>query len=414
MKTRFCRLSPVVSVARLVTLAAAFVAFAFPASAGVLDDAKFKLDLRGDANANNALDQGEIGNAFDFSATSPSYAVYGEKGVAKPYTCENYPSQTVMRVALPLAVGKTNEQTCIYFPQEPANKYCGITIPKAAVTGDKITMYVRFRPDGLTTTPNGVFLNGFNGYAASGLGFYLNDLCQIGILTPGTMSACNVKLTQGEWYDVFVVATNSADGASTGINIYACKNGASSFSKATLTRTGTYAMSIGSGRALTFGSFESNTPSNPRAFKGAIAEAAIWDRTLSEDEMREVMAGPAPLGGEWQIGAANGSADEFDDADPAAVYDVQSIRREGADRAALLPGQSRCDRRNERRPHRRRVPRHRAAGGRADLLPSLPMGRGGTGREGSVSVLPAPERKRRQRKQRIRRGHHAGKPERQR
>ncbi|MBR3086093.1 MAG: hypothetical protein IKH04_06785, partial [Kiritimatiellae bacterium] len=293
----------------------------------VFDDAKFKLDLRGDANANNALDKYEIGNAIDFSAASPSYAFYGERGTAKSesYTCDYYPSQTVMRVALPLAIGKTNEQTCIYFPQEPANKYCGITIPKAAVTGDNITMYIRFRADGLTSSPNGVMLNGFNGYGASGLSIYLDGEYKIGILTPGAMSSSSVKLTRGEWYDVFVTATNSTDGTSTGIDIFACKNGASTFSTATITRTGAKAMAIVAGQALTFGSYETNTPSNPRAFKGAIAEAAIWDRKLTENEMREVMAGPAQCGGEWQIGAVNGSADEFDDADPAAVYDVQSM-----------------------------------------------------------------------------------------
>ena len=122
---------------RVAALVAAFASFAGAASGGVFDNAKFRLDLRGDANGNNTLDRDEIGNAFDFSAASPSYAFYGEKGIAKPYTCENYPSQVVMRVAMPLAVGKTNEQTCIYFPQEPANKYCGITIPKAAVAGNR-------------------------------------------------------------------------------------------------------------------------------------------------------------------------------------------------------------------------------------------------------------------------------------
>ena len=310
---------------RVAALVAAFASFAGAASGGVFDNAKFRLDLRGDANGNNTLDRDEIGNAFDFSAASPSYAFYGEKGIAKPYTCENYPSQVVMRVAMPLAVGKTNEQTCIYFPQEPANKYCGITIPKAAVAGNSITMYTRFRPDGLTTSPNGVMLNGFNGYLASGLSIYLDESYRIGILTPGTMGVCSVTLTQGEWHDVFVVATNSTDGTSTEIRVYACKNGASSFSKATLTRTGAQVMAINAAHALTFGSYESNTTANPRAFKGAMAEAAIWDRALSENEMREVMAGPAALGGEWQIGAANGSADEFDDASPAAVYDVQSM-----------------------------------------------------------------------------------------
>ena len=298
---------------------------AWAARASVFDDAKFKLDIRGDANSNNYIDVGEVGNALDFSAASPSYAFYGEKGVAKPYTCDFYPSQTVMRVALPLAAGDSKDQTCIYFPQEPANKYCGLTIKNAAVTGSKITMYVRFRPDGLTTSPNGVMLNGFNGYTTAGLGIYLDKEYKVGILTPSKMDSSTIKLAEGEWYDAFVVATNSTDGTSTGIDIFVCKNGGSTFSTASMTRTGNNAMVIGAGRAITFGSYESNTTGNPRAFKGAIAEAAIWNRALSKAEMTEVMTGSAPCGGEWQIGAVNGSADEFNDTTPATVYNVQTM-----------------------------------------------------------------------------------------
>ena len=283
----------------------------------------FLLDLRGDVNDNGTLDPGEIGNALDFSAASPSFAFYGEKGVAKPYACDFYPSQTVMRVALPLAAGRTNEQTCVYFPQEPAEKYCGITIPRAAVTGDSITMYVRVRPDGVTSTLNGVMLNGFNGWNAAGLGIYFNENYQIGILTPGTQGSSGVTLAQGEWHDVFVTATNSADGASTGIEVLACRNGAATYSRATMTRTGAGAMAIAAGNALTFGSYESDTPASPRAFRGAIAGAAIWDRALTDDEKRQVMAGSS--GAKWFVGVPNGSADEFGDDDPAAVYEPETM-----------------------------------------------------------------------------------------
>lgn len=310
---------------RICAVSALMLSCAWAARASVFDDAKFKLDIRGDADGNNYIDAGEVGNALDFSAASPSYAFYGEKGVAKPYTCDFYPSQTVMRVALPLAAGDSKDQTCIYFPQEPANKYCGLTIQKAAVTGSKITMYVRFRPDGLTTSPNGVMLNGFNGWGSAGLGLYLDGEYKVGILTPNKSGSSTIKLDKGEWYDAFVVATNSTDGTSTGIDIFVCKNGGSTFSTASVTRTGNEAMVIGAGRAITFGSYESNTPSNPRAFKGAIAEAAIWNRALSKAEMTEVMTGSAPCGGDWQIGAVNSSADEFNDATPADVYDVQSM-----------------------------------------------------------------------------------------
>ena len=71
MKTQFCRLSPVVSVARAAALVAAFAVFTASAFAGVFDDAKFKLDLRGgDPNGNDFVDSGEVVNAINPAQTA--------------------------------------------------------------------------------------------------------------------------------------------------------------------------------------------------------------------------------------------------------------------------------------------------------------------------------------------------------
>ena len=58
-----------------------------------MDDAKFKLDLRGDPNANAYIDAGEVGNAFDFSAASPVSAVYGGGNGKSNISAAQYASQ---------------------------------------------------------------------------------------------------------------------------------------------------------------------------------------------------------------------------------------------------------------------------------------------------------------------------------
>ena len=57
-------------------------------------------------------------------------------------------------------------------------------------------------------------------------------------------------------------------------------------------------------------------------FRGKIDEIKIWNRALSEKEVRVLLAGNAPL---WSIGTENGSAAEFSDADPAAVFDPETM-----------------------------------------------------------------------------------------
>ena len=54
---------------------------------GVLDDAKFKLDLRGGENGYKK--PGDIGNALDFSSTSPCVGYMGDFAGAKTYTSSN-------------------------------------------------------------------------------------------------------------------------------------------------------------------------------------------------------------------------------------------------------------------------------------------------------------------------------------
>lgn len=321
----------------------------------VLDDAAFKLDLRGDANANEFLDQGEIGNAYDFSAASPTYFFYGgageSNGATVGYSTNKYgrlPQQLEMPVTNPFYPYTTNTQTCLYFYQDMYTNESdvvyiarsGVTMAGAAVTGDVITIYARFRWDGATTTPNTLVSNGFTAWTTAGLLLYLDDNGKICALTDKQMIASGLSVTKGEWADVFMTASNVVvnGAAKADVTFSMCKTpGYATAGKEfwppsiSTAQISINPMNIPSGRPLSLGCYFGNntagyatwTASNPRAFKGAIADVMIWRRALTKDEMCEVMAGRH--GAKWMVGAANGSADEFGDAAPADVFEPEKM-----------------------------------------------------------------------------------------
>jgi hypothetical protein len=321
----------------------------------VLEDAAFKLDLRGDANANGFLDQGEIGNAYDFSATSPTYFFYGGNGTSNGatvgYSTDKYgrlPQQLDMRVTNPFYPYTTNTQTCLYFYQDRYTNASdvvyiarsGVTMAGAAVTGDVITIYARFRWDGATCSPNTLVSNGFTAWTTAGLLLYLDDNGQIGGLTDASMKGCGLSATKGEWTDVFMTASNivvnGANKADVTFNV--CKtpahaNDATEFKPPVIStaKMQLSPMNIPSGRPLSLGCYFGNntagyatwSSSNPRAFIGALADVMIWRRALTKDEMCEVMAGQH--GAKWMVGAKNGSSNEFGDAAPENVFEPEKM-----------------------------------------------------------------------------------------
>lgn len=349
--------------------AAALAALALgPASAsgGVFDDAKFKLDIRGDANDNAFIDAGEVGNALDFSAASPLSLTYGVHTANYSLTAEEYANggyDTYGKLPCVELLSVTNAWYSTVSPAQPCLRFyqdsrtingvtkwalCGVRVRNAAVPPGNdgyATIYARFRWDGSTASPNLLVGNGWNtAYnSINGQSIYLDGEGKIGVVVTNSMrstvSACP-KLATGQWHDVFVTTHNETiNNKLTAVSdIYVCTNRPGAKVKpliihGVLTNAIGRAMLWGAGNtAVTLGSYLNRSKwtqmvgnDTPRAFRGAIADVMIWDRALTDEEILAVVAGPAPCGGEWQIGAANGSADEFDDADPAAVYDVQSM-----------------------------------------------------------------------------------------
>ena len=337
-------------------LAALASCLVLSASAGVMDDAKFKLDLRGDPNGNAYIDAGEVGSALDFSAASPLSAVYGGGNGQSSISASQYASQgTAKYGTLPYVStvstvnpydGSSASRPCLVLPQSKKTENGttswaenGVMFSRGAVpcgSDGGLTIYARFKWDGTTTGPNLLVGNGWDGTwgnSDNGISVTLNGSGVVGVLHAGSNpGSSSVTVSTGVWYDLFVVnrsvTINGAAKTVSDVYLYKANAGASP----TLT-TGSITnapMAFGSTKTkLTLGCYLLNSKgwgnsTNPRAFKGTIADVMIWDREVTAAEMAEVMRGSA-LGGAWQIGALNGSADEFTDADPAAVFEPQSM-----------------------------------------------------------------------------------------
>lgn len=323
------------------------------ASAGVFDDAKFKLDLRGgDPNGNAFVDSGEVFNALNSAQTAVLGGGQGASTIAAAnYASNGYDKYGELPYVADISVvnpanGSTYTQKGLVLPQSSKAvsggtqwSENGIVFTQGAVQPGAdgcVTIYARYKWEGNTSSPNHLVGNGWDGVYGNtdnGVSVYLDGEGKIGILKHGNMGSSAAKSTKNVWHDVFVTTHNETiNGTEQGVSdIYLYKANTSgtptlstsSYTNSTMVfATAKTRVSIGSYLTASSGWA---TKTNPRAFKGQIADVMIWDRALTEAEMAEVMAGTGSLGGEWQIGAANGSADEFSDTDPAAIYDVQSM-----------------------------------------------------------------------------------------
>ena len=349
MKRLTCAGTPIVALMSVIVSGVAF--------GGVIDDAKFKLDLRGDPNSNAYIDSGEVGNAFEYSASSQDSVVYGGGNGNSGISASQYASQgTAKYGTLPYVSsvsvvnpydGSTFSRQCLILPQEKKTENSktywaenGIVLPTSAVPlgfDGYATIYTRFKWDGNTSSPNHLVGNGWDGTFSStdnGVSVYLDGEGKVGILNNNKMGSSAVKASANVWCDLFVITHNETiDGAVKGVSdIYLYKaNAGASPTIVTGSYTGNVVNCSASKIRLSIGSYMLNSTgwrvlsgNNPRAFKGTVADVMIWDRAITSGEMEEVMAG-ITQGGEWQIGALNNSADEFGDSTPAAIYDVQSM-----------------------------------------------------------------------------------------
>ncbi len=333
--------------------ALAALAMALPARASVLDDAVFKLDLRG--GESTYTKPGDLGNAYDFSSASETKAIgfMGDQRGAQTYSADygNLPAQETVDVTNPWYPMTTNTTTCLHFYQDakedakkgPYSVRSSVVISNAASHAATQTFYLRFRWDGVApVNPNDsgsasdpVYIlqngNAANGYVAEGTGIGLwksSNNFYIGVRVGQTSRTFSTfKITEGEWNDVFVTFTPSeGDGANYTVAGSFCATPSATsggFSRSELL-AGTVSSTVSglsfNTRNLTLGGFYDSGSGYyklSRSFRGLIADLMIWERALTDDEKIEVMAGRH--GAKWTIGAANGSADEFNDGTDANV-----------------------------------------------------------------------------------------------
>ena len=337
---------------RICAVSALMLSCAWAARASVFDDAKFKLDLRGgDPNGNAFVDSGEVFNAYNSAQTA---VLGGGKGAstitAGQYASGGYDSYGVLPfVAVTNAVnpanGSTYTQKCLVLPQSKktvgSDAYWsenGIVFSQGAVSpGDDgcFTIYARFKWDGNTASPNLLVGNGWDGTYGNtdnGLSVYLDGEGKVGIVHNNSMGSSPVKCGANVWCDLFVVSRNEtingAEKAVSDITLYKANSGLAP-SLVTGSYTNKPMVFSSSKTRVTLGCYLTSNgwakKTDPRAFKGTIADVMMWDRALTAAEMAKVMVGTGALGGEWQIGALNNSADEFGDNDPADVFDVQTM-----------------------------------------------------------------------------------------
>jgi len=333
-------------------VSALMLSCAWAACASVFDDAKFKLDLRsGDPNGNAFVDSGEVFNAYNSAQTAVLGGGQGASTItAGQYASGGYDSYGVLPfVAVTNAVnpadGSTYRQKCLVLPQSKktvgSDAYWsenGIVFAQGAVSPGNdgcFTIYARFKWDGNTASPNLLVGNGWDGTYANtdnGLSVYLDGEGKVSIVHNKSMGSSPVKCEANVWCDLFVVSRNEtingAERAVSDITLYKANSG-SAPSLVTGSYTNNLMVFSSLKTRVTLGCYLTSNgwakKTNPRAFKGTIADVMMWDRALTEAEMSEVMVGTGAFGGEWQIGALNGSADEFNDTTPADVYDVQTM-----------------------------------------------------------------------------------------
>ena len=334
-------------------LAATVAAFVVSAGAAQNDGLVFDLDLSaGDVNGNGRAEANEVRDRMSVSAAVPVTAAEvrcmetgGEVHTVAMPTLDVYDPWFGLSSA-------TNGIPCLYFPQtvttiDGAVKCSAeyVKFAKPPVTSS-CTVHLRFRWDGNTIAAshncfiamNGYYWGGDRGWGV-GLYEYANNANEADMLVMiGTSSAntkdknTSIKVHSGRWYDAVYVLDKVGD---TGcrVTMYLCeesgyrstvKTYSQTFDKGiNLTPVDSYGFWIGGENRTHYDDWPSTTANAvANVFRGAIADVRVWNRALDADEVNAVFSGSS--GERWNIGAANGSCDEFGAESVPDVFNVDA------------------------------------------------------------------------------------------
>ena len=320
------------------------------------DGLRFMLDFRsGESN----ITAKSVGNALDFSRTSASVAT-----LSGGETATNKVHQVPVKCVVPIYPWQTNDVYALCLPQR--TKYVenngvselrvnpvALSFSDSAVKSERQTTYVRFRwggpIDDTTSTVAWMILNGYNWSATGtdgtvGVGWgvgikYINNIGRISVMATQTSQdlkwdGCPV-IEKDVWYDLFISfepdqsdatkskVTLSIVKPTTSSNVdgelvYAMPSmktlvlGASSNLKRHTYSSAYSSLRLGAESAANgYQSTTYNWGGYAKGFRGEIARLMTWDRILAEDEKWQVMSGC--WGSTFNLGLANGNADEFSD-----------------------------------------------------------------------------------------------------
>ena len=340
----YCRFGSVVW-----TAAAAMALSVSTAFGGVWDEATFDLqrggaDLDGDGLATggefkDALHRGDASYTLDGGTLygNPTAAVFRNETVVCPYACASNVEQALY-FRQPVAWTDAGSTTGEIWP----NSFCLPNLLSGLTNGYSIC--IRFRTDADLPLNTLQFLLNF-GYA-SGKGL------MVGLSGTNTASRALLLYGAGDWIGSagFTTISNNVwtDLALTvsgeKINLLLMQEGGQVLS-ATVDKPGkdftpgpdlivgaqtvagnapqAYAREI-----MTDTGWQQNAA---KAFCGSLSRLGIWDRPLTETELRRAMGDPRPE--LFRIGAENGNAHEFVAARPPASFDARH-----GDWSALPPG----------------------------------------------------------------------------
>ena len=312
-----------------LALVAATSANAAEGGKSVFSDAAVWIKGAYDRNTTVGIDGADLRHALDASATLSNYGTWGAD------------TNCVLRyedVPCPYAGTVMSNVPCFYMTQCIGED--GTMHPRhfrlsgnVCVTDCVGTVVMRIRPDQL-----------FNTWVCGGIGFIVgfskNDA---GTLTLrgncGNWQTTNLKVAPGTWMDLAVVSTATGNG----LSFYAVTNNGALWTQ-NMSATG---IAAGEKKEFFLGLHQSGYSSwNPvatngtsarlQAFRGSIHSIAVWNRRLSEAEIREAFAYPRT--DVMRIGLADGASGEFIKASPDGKP-VNSGDWYGMP-AALAPGES--------------------------------------------------------------------------
>ena len=286
------------------------VALVFAASAeggkSVFSDAAIWLKGVHDATSNGSVNGTDLRHALDMSQAVAGAAAYGG---SESRLC------TKMNVPCPYSGSIISNVPCIHLAQTVIDDKCDwasfcLSDENGAVSVTNCigSVVMRIRPDEFINAAGYYWVFGGVGFS---VGFCKNDNYP-GMLRLrgycGIWQTMDYYVSPGTWMDLAVVACDNK------LNFYAVTNNGSFWSQskaATFSEGIQKNLYLGLNSQGSNGSGATNSTSGTRrlAFRGAIQSFSVWNRALSESEVREAFS--FPRADIVRMGIADGAGGEF-------------------------------------------------------------------------------------------------------